>query len=100
MQYVLLIYQGTTPVPTGPDAWATLSHEEQKATYRDYAALNKTPGVTPGLTLGLPKERFIRAKPQPPALPTAVWTMHQRRRRQRFRNFRPEVSHRTWWPGR
>ena len=56
MQYVLLIYQGTTPLPTDPDAWATLSEEEQKAIYKDYAALNKTPGVSPGLTLGLPRD--------------------------------------------
>lgn len=55
MQYVLLIYQGTTPLPTDPDAWATLSDAEQKAIYRDYGDLNKTPGVTPGLTLGLPE---------------------------------------------
>jgi hypothetical protein len=56
MQYVLLIYQGTTPLPTNPDAWATLSEEEQKAIYKDYGALNKTPGVSPGLTLGLPED--------------------------------------------
>ena len=55
MQYVLLIYQGTTPLPTDPEAWATLSEDEQKAIYKDYAALNKTPGVSPGLTLGLPQ---------------------------------------------
>jgi hypothetical protein len=56
MQYVLIIFQGTTPLPTDPDAWATLSDNEQQAIYRDYGALNKTPGVTPGLTLGLPKD--------------------------------------------
>lgn len=56
MQYVLLIYQGTTPLPTDPEAWATLSEDEQKAIYKDYAALNKTPGVVPGLTLGLPQD--------------------------------------------
>ena len=54
MQYVLLIYQGTTPLPTDPEAWATLSADEQKAVYADYAALNQTPGVSPGLALGLP----------------------------------------------
>src|SRR5437762_9686572 len=54
MQYVLLIYQGTTPVPADADAWATLSQDEQKAIYKDYAALNQTPGVDPGLPLGLP----------------------------------------------
>jgi hypothetical protein len=56
MQYVLLIYQGTTPLPTDPDAWATLSEDEQKAIYKDYAALNKSPGVSPGLTLGRPDD--------------------------------------------
>jgi len=55
MQYVMLIYQGTTPLPTSPDDWATLSEEEQKAVYADYAAINQTPGVTPGLPLGLPE---------------------------------------------
>ncbi len=56
MQYVLIIFQGTTPLPTDPEAWATLSDTEQQAIYKDYSALNKTPGVTPGLTLGLPKD--------------------------------------------
>jgi hypothetical protein len=56
MQYVLLIYQGRAPLPTDPDAWATLSEEEQKAIYKDYGALNKTQGVSPGLTLGLPED--------------------------------------------
>jgi hypothetical protein len=55
MNYVLLIYQGSTPVPTLPEAWATLSEAEQKTIYADYAAVNKTPGVTPGLPLGLPE---------------------------------------------
>jgi hypothetical protein len=56
MQYVLLIFQGTTPLPTDPDAWNTLSVQEQKQVYKDYGALSKIPGVTPGLTLGLPKD--------------------------------------------
>ncbi|HET7489219.1 MAG TPA: YciI family protein [Acidimicrobiales bacterium] len=56
MQYALLIYQGTTPLPTDPDAWATLSEEEQRAVYRDYGSLNQAPGVTPGLPLGLPQD--------------------------------------------
>lgn len=55
MQFVLVIYQGTTPLPTNPEAWATLSEDEQKAIYKDYNNLNKTPGVSPGLTLGLPE---------------------------------------------
>jgi hypothetical protein len=56
VQFALLIYQGTTPLPTNPDAWGTLSEEEQKTIYGDYAALNKTPGVAPGLPLGLPQD--------------------------------------------
>ncbi len=56
MQYVLVIYQGTTPVPADPEAWARLSEEEQKAIYKDYGELGKTPGVTPGLPLGLPAD--------------------------------------------
>jgi hypothetical protein len=56
MQFVLLIFQGTTPLPTDPDAWATLTEVEQKSIYADYGVLNNTPGVAPGLTLGLPKD--------------------------------------------
>jgi hypothetical protein len=47
MKYMLLIYQGTTPVP-GTDAWEQLSHEEQGAVYAAYKAVNETPGFTPG----------------------------------------------------
>lgn len=54
MKYVMFIYQGTTPLP-GTDAWEQLSEEEQKQIYADYGALNATPGVTPGLPLGLPE---------------------------------------------
>ncbi len=54
MQYVVLIYQGTNPLP-GSDAWAALSEDEQKAIYADWGALNQIPGVTPGLPLGLPE---------------------------------------------
>jgi|ERR1041385_860701 len=55
MQYVLLIYQGDTPLP-GSKEWANLSDEEQKAVYADYAKLNKTPGITPGVPMGLPED--------------------------------------------
>lgn len=54
MTYVLLIYQGTTPLP-GSDAWDALPDDEQKQIYADYGALNHAPGVTPGLPLGLPE---------------------------------------------
>jgi hypothetical protein len=55
MQFVLLIYQGTTPTPKS-DEWKTFSDEEKKTIYAAYEALNKTPGVMPGLPLGLPQD--------------------------------------------
>jgi hypothetical protein len=54
MQYLMLIYQGSTPLP-GTDEWNTLPEAEQKAIYADYGQLNQTEGVTPGLPLGLPE---------------------------------------------
>ena len=54
MKYLLLIYQGSTPLP-GSEAWDALAEDEQKAIYADYGKLNQTPGVTPGLPLGLPQ---------------------------------------------
>ena len=55
MRYVLLIHQGDAPTPRSPDAWATLSEDEQKAVFADYQAINQTPGVTPGLGLDAPE---------------------------------------------
>jgi hypothetical protein len=54
MQYMLLIHQGDTPTPKDPEAWGKLSEDEQKQVYVDYQAVNKTPGVTPGLGLDDP----------------------------------------------
>jgi hypothetical protein len=54
MKYVVLIYQGSTPLP-GSDTWNALSEEEQKQVYADYGALNQNPGVTPGVPMGLPE---------------------------------------------
>ncbi|MBC7793720.1 MAG: hypothetical protein H7Z43_08425 [Clostridia bacterium] len=54
MKFVLMVYQGTTPVP-GSDRWESLSEAEQKQIYADYAAINKTVSLTPGLPLGLPE---------------------------------------------
>ena len=51
MKYMLLIHQGTAPTPRSPEAWATLSEDEQKQVYADYQAINQTPGVTSGLQL-------------------------------------------------
>ena len=54
MKYMLLIHQGTTPLPGTPD-WERLSEEEQKAVYADYQAVNQTPGVSPGEWLETPE---------------------------------------------
>ena len=53
MKFVLMIYQGSTPLP-GSDGWKTLSDAEQKKIYADYAEVNKADGVTVGLPLGMP----------------------------------------------
>jgi hypothetical protein len=55
MKYMLLIHQGDTPTPRDPEAWATLSEDDQKAVFADYQAINRTPGVTPGLGLDAPE---------------------------------------------
>lgn len=55
MKYMLLIHQGTTPTPFDPEAWATLSEEEQQDIYAAYKEINATPGVTPGLGLQPPE---------------------------------------------
>jgi hypothetical protein len=60
MKYLLLIHQGDTPTPDDAEAWGRLSEDEQNAVYRDYQAINETPGVSPGLWL------------QPPDMATTV----------------------------
>jgi len=54
MKYMLLIQQGTTPVPGSPD-WDALSDDERNAVYADYQAINETPGVTPGVWMETPE---------------------------------------------
>jgi hypothetical protein len=54
MQFVLMIYHGTAPLPGTPEL-ESLSEEERKAVYADYAALNKMENVTPIPPLGLPE---------------------------------------------
>jgi len=60
MKYVLLIQFGDAPTPYSPEEWGRLSEDEQKAVYRDYQAINETPGVSPGMWL------------QPPEMATTV----------------------------
>ena len=50
MKYMMLIN-------LGPEArnWKSLPQEEQKAIAAGYQAINRTPGVTPGIQLGAPE---------------------------------------------
>jgi hypothetical protein len=54
MKYMLLIHQGTTPLP-GTDAWERLSASERGAVFAGYRAVNETPGMTPGQQLQPPE---------------------------------------------
>jgi hypothetical protein len=54
MKYMLLIHQGTTPIP-GTDAWENLSQEEKGAVYASYQEVNQTTGLTPGQQLAGPE---------------------------------------------
>jgi hypothetical protein len=56
---MMLIYQGTTPVPPSPE-WDNLPDETKQEVYTGYRQLNETPGVTPGQQM------------QPPELATTV----------------------------
>jgi hypothetical protein len=50
LKYVMLIYQGDAL-----ERQAALPEEERKQVYADYQGINQTPGVTPGLPMGLPQ---------------------------------------------
>jgi hypothetical protein len=54
MEFVLMIYQGTTPLPNTPE-WDALSKDEQRKIYADYQAINEDTRITPGPPLGLPE---------------------------------------------
>jgi hypothetical protein len=54
MKYMLLIHQGTTPLP-GTDAWDALTPEQQGAVYAAYQEVNQTPGLTPGEQMRAPE---------------------------------------------
>jgi hypothetical protein len=62
MKFMLLIHHADAPTPYD-EAWAHLSEDEQKAVYRDYMAINQTPGVSPGQQLAEPAEaRTVRVQ--------------------------------------
>jgi hypothetical protein len=54
MKYMLLIHQGTTPLPGSPE-WEGLSQDEQKAVYAAYQGINETPGVSSGVQMQPPE---------------------------------------------
>jgi hypothetical protein len=54
MKYMLLINHGDTPLPGSPE-WDALSEDEQRAVGADYAAINQTDGVTPGVWMESPE---------------------------------------------
>jgi hypothetical protein len=49
MKYMLLIYGNITR-----EQFAEMSEDERNALYRDWGALNQTPGITPGSELDSP----------------------------------------------
>jgi hypothetical protein len=55
MQFVLIVYHGSSPLPGTPEAEAA-SEEEKKAAYADYDALSKLENVAGGPPLGLPEQ--------------------------------------------
>jgi hypothetical protein len=54
MKYMLLIHQGSTPVPPSQE-WDNLPQEEKNAVYGAYKAINETPGVTAGVQMQPPE---------------------------------------------
>ena len=54
MKYMLMIHQGSTPVPPSQE-WDGLSEDEKGAIASAYKAISETPGVSPGLQLQSPE---------------------------------------------
>ncbi|MBN8869916.1 MAG: hypothetical protein J0H66_08550 [Solirubrobacterales bacterium] len=68
MKFMLLIHQGTTPLPGSPE-WDALSGEEQGAVYASYQEVNETPGVTPGERMAGPEDaKTVRVEGGKPIL--------------------------------
>jgi hypothetical protein len=55
MKYLMLIYQGDTPTPRDPEAWGTLTQDQQQQVFADYKAINEHAGVTPGVGMDTPE---------------------------------------------
>jgi hypothetical protein len=54
MKYMLLIHQGSTPLPGTPE-WKALSETEQGAVYAAYRAINEDPHATSGVRMQSPE---------------------------------------------
>ncbi len=54
MKYMLLIHQGSTPLPGSPE-WDALSDEERGGVFAAYKALSETPGMTAGVRMAPPE---------------------------------------------
>jgi hypothetical protein len=53
MKYMLLIHQGTTPLP-GSDEWERLPDADKNAVFSAYKSLNEADGFTPGVQMQPP----------------------------------------------
>jgi hypothetical protein len=68
MKFMLLIHQGTTPLPGTPE-WDSLSGEEQGEVYASYQEVNETPGTTPGERMADPADaKTVRVEDGRPIL--------------------------------
>ena len=73
MQYVLLIHQGTTPLPGTPE-WEALPADVQGQVYADYQALHGLPGVSSGLPLGLASDaKTVQVRDGRPVVSDGTW---------------------------
>jgi hypothetical protein len=62
MQYMLLIHQGSTPLPPSPE-WDSLPEAEKGAVYGAYKTINETLGVTSGVRMQPPEQAVtVRVK--------------------------------------
>ena len=62
MKFMLLIHQGTPPLPGSPE-WEALTESEKGAVYAAYGSINQTPGVTPGVQMQAPQSaRTVRVR--------------------------------------
>jgi hypothetical protein len=54
MKYMLLIHQGSTPLPGTPE-WDALAEADKQKVYAAYGTINQNPNVTPGSRMASPE---------------------------------------------